>query len=289
MSLKPFKGPGSTPARRRFWDNALNAVLSLRKIAGRNATVSEHQGKGSVIDIADTSARRPPTSGGSSSGGATVACCFDDGTCDDLTASECEDAGGNSQGSDTACDDPDIDCPTPSPCCADGFAAFDGSGRKFLTKTVVTSFSHSEDNPKCGGTGHFSGTVSTTDVYSIDPVTCDATCTASGSIDADVTVSGNGAPPSGEVHCHGTRSICGETTVHLVIYDCAGNIFSEGDVTQSDVTAGCAYYPSNGCLNPTGSFTEDTTATTCTLTFDIGTVVSTLSDEIICPGMSPPP
>jgi hypothetical protein len=56
MSLEPFHGPGSTPSRRRFWNEARNAVLALRKKAGRNVTVDEHPGKGSVINV-DESAR----------------------------------------------------------------------------------------------------------------------------------------------------------------------------------------------------------------------------------------
>ncbi len=59
MSLiKPFSGAGSTPSRRRFWDEVTQAVNASRKIAGRHVTVSEHEGKGTLINVADTSARR---------------------------------------------------------------------------------------------------------------------------------------------------------------------------------------------------------------------------------------
>lgn len=58
MDLEKFTGGGSTPSRRRFWDQAAQSVMSLQKIGGRNVTVDEHPGKGSVINIADTSARR---------------------------------------------------------------------------------------------------------------------------------------------------------------------------------------------------------------------------------------
>lgn len=58
MNVQPFKGPGSTPSRRRFWDQVAADVSGLTKQAGRNVTVSEHQGKGTFIDVADTSARR---------------------------------------------------------------------------------------------------------------------------------------------------------------------------------------------------------------------------------------
>src|SRR6267378_207059 len=53
MNLEPFTGPGSTPARRRFWEAARSAVMASQKIAGRNVTVDEHQGKGSVINVPD--------------------------------------------------------------------------------------------------------------------------------------------------------------------------------------------------------------------------------------------
>lgn len=99
------------------------------------------------------------------------ACCYNDGTCDDLTEFDCRSAGGYFQGAGTSCDDdpnpcvgaccepacventtpdgcagdggtfqgfgttcdPDP-CPLP-PCNGCGFAAFDGSGRMFLTQT----------------------------------------------------------------------------------------------------------------------------------------------------------
>jgi hypothetical protein len=64
MSLKPFEGSGSTPPRRKFWNEARNAVLGLRKIAGHHVTVDEHPGKGTVINVADTRARRKDTGGG---------------------------------------------------------------------------------------------------------------------------------------------------------------------------------------------------------------------------------
>ncbi len=58
MNLAPFKGPGSTPSRRRFWDEVTNAVNASQKVAGRFVTVDEFPGKGSVINVADTSVRR---------------------------------------------------------------------------------------------------------------------------------------------------------------------------------------------------------------------------------------
>jgi hypothetical protein len=87
MNLKPFKGPGSTPARRHFWEQARAAVLSATKLAGHHVSVDEHPGKGTVINVA----RR---GGGESTG--TGACCvgvgFWYGSCfDGYTRAECED------------------------------------------------------------------------------------------------------------------------------------------------------------------------------------------------------
>ncbi len=62
--MKFFTGPGSTPSRRRFWDCVTAAVNASRKIAGRHVTVSEHEGKGTMINVDDTSARRPSGGGG---------------------------------------------------------------------------------------------------------------------------------------------------------------------------------------------------------------------------------
>ncbi len=64
--LKPFKGPGSTPSRRRFWAQLADAVNASRKIAGRHVSVDVHPGKGTLVNVDDTSARRgggsgPPT------------------------------------------------------------------------------------------------------------------------------------------------------------------------------------------------------------------------------------
>lgn len=58
MNFKPFTGPGSTPARRKFWAQAIAAVEASRKREGRHVSVTEHDGKGTFINVADTSARR---------------------------------------------------------------------------------------------------------------------------------------------------------------------------------------------------------------------------------------
>ena len=105
---------GTTPSRKRFWDAVVDAVNASKKLEGRNVTVAEHPGKGTLINVADTSKRRPPPTGGG--GGEVIgACCYDDGTCDDLTESDCDAAEGTWQGAGTSCaDDP---CPAAGACC----------------------------------------------------------------------------------------------------------------------------------------------------------------------------
>ncbi len=76
--MKSFTGPGSTPSRRRFWDQVTEAVNASRKIAGRHVTVSEHPGKGTLINVADTSARRGSGGGGTCYGPETVDVTFAD-------------------------------------------------------------------------------------------------------------------------------------------------------------------------------------------------------------------
>ncbi len=100
MNLKPFTGPGSTPSRRRFWDQVTEVVIASQKIAGRNVTVDEHIGQGTVINVGDTSTRRPipPVV-------TTGACCDEFNDCTITTEAGCS---GAFQGVGTVCD--------PNPC-----------------------------------------------------------------------------------------------------------------------------------------------------------------------------
>ncbi len=50
MNLDSFRGPGSTPSRRRFWDRVTQAVNASQKIQGKNISVDEHQGIGTIIN-----------------------------------------------------------------------------------------------------------------------------------------------------------------------------------------------------------------------------------------------
>ncbi len=110
MKLEPFTGPGSTPSRRRFWDKVAEVVFASQKVAGDNVTVDEHQNSGTVINVPFPERGRAPV--------ATIgACCYNDGTCDDLTEADCNDAEGNWQGPGTTCAD------DPNPClgaCCEG-------------------------------------------------------------------------------------------------------------------------------------------------------------------------
>ncbi len=106
MNLEPFTGPGSTPSRRRVWDKITQAVTSLQKLEGKNVSVDEHQGYGTVINVPRG---RGPTGGG--------ACCID-GECSILSADDCASGGGNYLGDDTTCED--VDCTTGGCCfCGD--------------------------------------------------------------------------------------------------------------------------------------------------------------------------
>ncbi len=51
MNLESFTGPGSTPSRRRFWDKVTQSVLASQKFEGKNVSVSEHQGMGTVVNV----------------------------------------------------------------------------------------------------------------------------------------------------------------------------------------------------------------------------------------------
>lgn len=51
MNLEKFPGPGSTPARRRFWNSVSDIVISSQKRSGHNVTASEYIGYGTLIDI----------------------------------------------------------------------------------------------------------------------------------------------------------------------------------------------------------------------------------------------
>lgn len=51
MNLDKIPKSGTTISRKRFWDKARDIVLSLQKKAGRNVSVDERQGFGTVINV----------------------------------------------------------------------------------------------------------------------------------------------------------------------------------------------------------------------------------------------
>lgn len=51
MNLDKIPKPGTTITRKRFWDKARDIVLSLQKKEGRNVSVDERQGAGTVINV----------------------------------------------------------------------------------------------------------------------------------------------------------------------------------------------------------------------------------------------
>ncbi len=191
MNLEPFTGPGSTPSRRRFWDKVTQVVIASQKVAGDNVSVDEHQGSGTIINVPFPERGRAPV--------ATIgACCYNDGTCDDLTEADCNDAEGNWQGPGTTCaDDPNpcvgaccegeggatcVDDSTPDSCSADGgiFQDFgstcdpDPCGGDFCCCGLQTPF-EDPDNPgnfyttatnHCDGSQTYSGPTTEDSLYS---------------------------------------------------------------------------------------------------------------------------
>ncbi len=149
MNIEKFTGPGSTPARRQFWDSVSDAVELLRKAEGTNVSVAEHDGLGTVINFPDNLGQEQIGSCcigvgfyyGSCFDGYTRSACEDDpdvqgvwhaepcddvdcifacchgGLCTDETEAHCADIGGIFQGLDVFCsDDPPPDCSTPAIC-----------------------------------------------------------------------------------------------------------------------------------------------------------------------------
>lgn len=99
---------------------------------------------------------------------ATGACCVGS-DCSIETEEDCVGMGGDYQGNDVPCDP--NPCPLPS-CNGCGFEAFDGSGRKFLTKRITRL----ENDPPCcdggGGVHDFGLQLSYDAIITIDPSGC---------------------------------------------------------------------------------------------------------------------
>jgi hypothetical protein len=260
------------PRWKRWLSAAREAILSAQPTAGRHVSVDEHPGKGTVINIDDTSARRPGGGGGIP---ATGACCLDgdctitteadcggiyqgDGTtCDDVdcgnatsgaccvgtdcsitTPADCETSGGTYQGDDTLCDPNPCEIPSCNGC---GFDAFDGSGRKFLTKTDhITRTAHSDIVSGSDGC-NFSADI--TQVTTLSTADCSASVTCSGTMHYE-----NAAHPDLEFADCDYESD-GAGGCHLVLTDSAGGIGCS--------LTGCADgHCGGGCTPSTVSATE---------------------------------
>lgn len=49
MNFDKFTGPGSTTARRKLWDKVFASVISAQKIEGKNTSVTEYEGQGTLV------------------------------------------------------------------------------------------------------------------------------------------------------------------------------------------------------------------------------------------------
>lgn len=61
MNLEPFTGPGSTSSRRELWDKVVAAVMSARKTEGKNTSVTEYEGQGTLVAFRRDTGSAPPT------------------------------------------------------------------------------------------------------------------------------------------------------------------------------------------------------------------------------------
>lgn len=108
MNLDPFTGAGSTPARRRLWDQVVASVNASQKLAGRNVTVIEAQGMGTLTNVVRER------------GGPAGPCCIGEWpsiTCSLLSEADCIAAGGSFPGG-TTCEG--VDCNSGACCETDG-------------------------------------------------------------------------------------------------------------------------------------------------------------------------
>lgn len=245
-------------------------------------------------------------------------CCFCDGTCEELTESECTDAGGTFNSGESTCD-PNPCVPTGT-CCTDGvcsdgvtqedcengggtylencaecqtctcgcdcgYAAFDGSGRRFLRyhRDVSGTWDVEEDCfPDFTHSSHATVSATYESHFEFSEGTCCNEIEDQNEASSDREDTNTGPPP--EFDCHHPDSV-----------DCFCN-------TIGPLPQGLCTSPFNYCLLvDCNDFTVDidTTATTKTTTWDLMadctvppgdcechrtgtyTVVETLSEECI--------
>lgn len=233
MTFEPFTGPGSTPERRRFWDDAMSTVEASRKLPGKNVTVYEDP-TGTLISVPDS--RKKGSTGaccldgdcsitteagcaGFYRGGGTTcedvtcppsggACCHIDGTCTIETSGTCD---GAYQGDNVPCED--ADCVHTGACCVDG----------------VCSITRRED---CAGTYQGDGT-------DCDPNPCTVPCSecaflnpCDGLYYLTQTITG-----SGNFHIPGDPDNDWDFTSEA-IYSCSGGVVSCGGGGSGNFTIG---------------------------------------------------
>ncbi len=214
MNLDKFTGSGSTPSRRRFWNNVADAVMSLRKTEGRNVSIQEHQGLGTVINFLDQTPSAPPTPVG--------ACCVGE-DCTVTTQEHCDEIEGIYQGHGTNC--------SPNPCACDpcpmtdvsadftfdaddGTFFFSGSGTVSGSFSAFCSFSgttlvpitvhkHGGDDCDTGDTCHVSISAAISCLGGGEwSLNCDATM-----LDHSCLCDGSGWPPNSIVAALSTSFI----------------------------------------------------------------------------------
>ncbi len=229
------------------------------------------------------------------------ACCYDDGTCDNLLESDCNDAGGNWQGADTSCED------DPNPCqgvCCEESGCVDGSNPDSCAGDggTWTDFQTTcaDDPPPCNPCDvcAFSGFIDpsvkfltltvTLTGYTDSFDTC--SCTASGSV---TNTCGEGCSCSGSMNRTGP-GVCSETATM-----CGGSPFYPGDSTSGPFVKPLDFIGCPGttactnCVNfaLSGSPSSNTSATYTihpyTLGSASGTITYTLSGECTPTGGSP--
>lgn len=134
------------------WENWLSAIraglLSAQPKPGRHVTTEEYRGKGTVINVADISARRRSRPVG--------ACCVGE-VCSIKTEADCATAGGIYQGDGTDCDpNPCVTPPPPNAECPYNISisgSFSGSlvPSETCDSRTTIPFSGSASSPNCLG------------------------------------------------------------------------------------------------------------------------------------------
>lgn len=133
--------------------------------------------------------------------------------------------------------------PSPLPDCPCGFDAFDGSGRRFLTRTW-TYFEHQDeccrdsDNATCVALVDSSGSI----IHTIDPVTCEETIT--GTITSFVT------------WCDGSTHDTNQPEFDP-IWDTITDTEETYSHTSSNSCAGCLKPPVDGTIHVTNTLSDE--------------------------------